>query len=163
MGGMSWQRMKRPWLRPRFSLRVFLAAFTAFAIGFPVWYRWPYQEIEQLPNSYRGRVSETRSTTWRRQWGGGRLKHGPERHLVTGVVVTETNYRNGVKHGPYTAYNFEFIGNRMAPTLNRSKRPTTFGHYVEGMKEGVWTYARSDNGNLATLTWHRDQLDNSRR
>jgi len=28
------------------SLRLLLLAFTAFAIGFPIWYRWPYEATE---------------------------------------------------------------------------------------------------------------------
>ena len=37
----------RRWpLRPRFSLRLLLLGVTAFAVGFPIWYRWPYVEEE---------------------------------------------------------------------------------------------------------------------
>src|SRR5262245_8824939 len=37
----------------RFSLRLLLAAFTAFAVGFPIWYRWPYQETVEVNESLR--------------------------------------------------------------------------------------------------------------
>jgi hypothetical protein len=34
------------WLpRPQFSLRLLLLAVTTFAIGFPIWYRWPIEEV----------------------------------------------------------------------------------------------------------------------
>jgi len=32
-------------LRLQFSLRLLMLALTAFAIGFPIWYRWPYQTV----------------------------------------------------------------------------------------------------------------------
>jgi hypothetical protein len=157
----------RSWLRPRFSLRVLLLAVTAFAIGFPIWYRWPYEEVEQLPSSFRGipSVDEKRATTWQRQWGGSRLKHGPERHLVNGKTQTETNYREGKKHGRYLAYPIEYIRPNNVPSripsVTCSAEPATAGQYVDGMKEGVWTY--STGNNKSTLTWRRDQLANENR
>ena len=41
MTGMN-AKAPRRWFQ--FSLRLLLIAFTAFAIGFPIWYRWPYQK-----------------------------------------------------------------------------------------------------------------------
>src|SRR5215813_10864191 len=89
----------RPW-RIQFSLKLLLVAFTAFAIGFPIWYRWPYEEVEDVsPTSKTKRV-----ITWQRQWGGSRIKHGRERvatNLGTFDAVETTTYRNGQKHGAY--------------------------------------------------------------
>jgi hypothetical protein len=89
-----------------------LIAFTAFAIGFPVWYRWPYEESQDetfltpadpfaapgatLPTA----IKRTVVTTWQRQWGGGRLKHGPERWYENGALVSERTFLNGEVHGP---------------------------------------------------------------
>ena len=60
----------RRW-RLQFSLRVLVLALTAFAIGFPIWYRWPYREATVHRDS-TGAVAARRITTWQRQWGGGR-------------------------------------------------------------------------------------------
>ena len=149
---------RRSWLRPRFSLRVLLLAFTAFAIGFPIWWRWPYEEVEQLPSSFRGitpPVDEKRLTTWQRQWGGKVLKHGPERHLINGETQTETIYRDGKKHGPYVVYQFVPNLERRASgviTVSRKSEPIVTGYYVDDAKDGVWTY--STGGSLKTETWH---------
>jgi len=121
----------RVW-RLQFSLRVFLLAFTAFAVGFPVWYRWPYEEVAQesppgSPNLLR------RITTWQRQWGGNRLKHGWERMEENGKTVASLMYRNGLRHGPY-------------------KDAWVSGQFENDLKEGVWTAPDR------TSTWHRGKL-----
>jgi hypothetical protein len=80
----------------RFSLRALLLAFTAFAIGFPIWYRWPYEVQEPIrtsPNMYH-------TDTWQRQWGGGRLRHGPSRTLFGNQLVALRTYRNDILEGP---------------------------------------------------------------
>ena len=47
---------KRRWSpRLQFSLRVLLLAITAFAIGFPIWFRWPYR-TERYPLRVTRRV-----------------------------------------------------------------------------------------------------------
>src|SRR5688500_10025317 len=87
-------RRNWPRLRPQFSLRLLLLAFTAFALGFPIWYRWPYVEVEENPS---GRIT----TTWRQSWGGGRVKHGQTRRDSVGsIVYSVRTYREGVLHGP---------------------------------------------------------------
>src|SRR6478736_5135829 len=85
----------RPW-RLQFSLKLLLIAFTAFAIGFPIWYRWPYEATDVDSTGTTRWV-----TTWQRQWGGGRLKHGLERVISGGQIVQSTMYHNGLRHGPY--------------------------------------------------------------
>jgi hypothetical protein len=77
-------------------------------------------------------------STWQRQWGGQRLKHGPERWIVDGRTVKTTIYRRGLKQGPVLGDGFS-------------------GQYLDDMKEGVWT----DNGRWfkRTATWHRDRLE----
>src|SRR4029453_13469530 len=91
----------RVW-RLQFSLRLALVAFTAFAIGFPIWYRWPYEEegVRWATKFFPPK----RVKTWRRKWGGGKLKDGPEREMIGNIAREVTNYHNGRKHGPYTAY-----------------------------------------------------------
>jgi hypothetical protein len=93
-------------LRLQFSLRLLLLAFTAFGIGFPIWYRWPYEVEEALPSPIRGAgpAESKRISTWQRQWGGGELQEGPERTFLNGHVTSLTTYRSGRKHGPYAGY-----------------------------------------------------------
>ncbi|MCI0358138.1 MAG: hypothetical protein L0211_06630, partial [Planctomycetaceae bacterium] len=98
-----------------------MAAFTAFAIGFPVWYRWPYEQREafgSVPNQYR-------SITWQRQWGGGRLRHGPTRTVLGRQLVALQTYCNGVLHGPYEDH------------WSDGKLHVK-GQYEAGQREGVW-------------------------
>src|SRR6187455_2826305 len=90
------------WPRLQFSLRLLLLAFTAFAIGFPIWYRWPYEEttVQKDPT---GAAVATRRSTVQRQWGGGRLPHGPNRLILSpGDVEVTEHYVHGNKHGPFT-------------------------------------------------------------
>jgi hypothetical protein len=127
-------RVARPRVsRLQFSLRLLLLAVTAFGIGFPVWYRWPYEEIETLTPG-----AATRITTWQRQWGGGKLKHGTERLILNGQTAEVTTYRRGTKHGPYR---------------NRELS----GQYADGMKEGVWI--DSSQWFKRVATWRRDRLE----
>jgi hypothetical protein len=97
-------------------LRVLLLLFTALAIGLPICYRWPYEEelADVLPRSLADPFDRLpsddpfgppptrvrRITTWQRQWGGDKLKHGVERHVGTGGSRS-TTYRLGKRHGPY--------------------------------------------------------------
>jgi hypothetical protein len=132
-------------------LRVLLAAFTAVAIGFPVWYRWPYSEEETLYDWDYQRATVRSSPpaqrvvrTWQRQWGGGRLQHGPERiYRMDGSLQYVTHYVRGQRHGRYEAW--------------EPKRLETVGHYELDRKSGTWT---TDTAALKTVeTWHDDQLD----
>src|SRR6185295_1137871 len=100
------------WLRLQFSLRLLLLAFTAFAIGFPVWYRWPYEEAVINPTAIASQI-----TTWQRQWGGGRVKHGPQRLIAGGEIVESVMYLNGLRHGPY-------------------QRDEVRGQFVDDLKDG---------------------------
>lgn len=79
----------RTW-RLQFSLRVLLVAFTAFAIGFPIWYRWPYRETIEKRDPATGKLWSTRIITWQRQWGGERLPHGPEQNILGDGDLTIT-------------------------------------------------------------------------
>jgi hypothetical protein len=130
----------RPW-RLQFSLRLFLLAVLAFAIGFPVWYRWPYEEVEPLTG---GGPGATRTTTWQRKWGGGRWKHGPEvsRH---GPATETFTYQRGVLEGPYR---IRYLSN---------ERHEDKGQYRDGMKEGEWTYLRGEH--RTTAHWRQGKLD----
>jgi hypothetical protein len=125
----------RPWLRPRFGLRLLLLAFTAFAVGFPIWYRWPYEERE-VAEAGVSRVE--RITTWQRQWGGGRLKRGPERHTIDGVIFRSTNYRDGRKHGPHTEYTLIDGADSRGLYVIRSPHPTEVGQYADDEEVGPW-------------------------
>jgi hypothetical protein len=127
MSGADSKSGPRAW-RLQFSLRLLLVAFTAFAIGFPIWYRWPYKEAIDHPSG------ATLITTWQRQWGGSRVKHGLERLVVDDEKLESTTYRNGLRHGPY-------------------EREGVRGQFAEDLREGVWTEE------FRTSTWHRGKLD----
>src|SRR4029434_4006687 len=118
----------RSWPRPRYSLRVLLLAFTAFAIGFPVWYRWPYEEVEGTGRN--GSLRAERITTWQRQWGGGRLKHGPERTAMGNQTYKLATYRNGQKNGPFEDYDISIVRNGSTMWVVRSKEPSITGRYA---------------------------------
>jgi hypothetical protein len=132
----------RAW-RLQFSLRLLLFAITAFGIGFPIWYRWPYEETLDERDPTTGALGATRITTWQRQWGGHSLKHGVERLTIGGgkslQTIESTTYRDGLRHGPYQMY----------PELGEGLR----GQYVDDKKEGVWVAPDR------TSTWHRGKLD----
>src|SRR5688572_12726396 len=91
--------------RFQFSLRVLLAAFTLFAIGFPIWYRWPYREVITTYVMAGGQPDKSKPTgkyvrTWQRAWGGGRLKHGPwVFESADGNERHEDHYENDVLNG----------------------------------------------------------------
>jgi len=126
------------WLRPRFSLRVLLLALTGFAIGFPVWYRWPYVET----------VNEHGTNciiicTWQRQWGGGRQKHGIEKRILDGHTISVTTYRNDVRHGPWEFDNL--AGCRIV------------GNFDCGLKSGIWT--EITNGQIQTTIWEQREQE----
>ena len=132
---------------PRFSLRVLLAVFTAVAIGFPVWYRWPYEEEEAiitLAPDVSSMPVDRIVTTWQRQWGAGRLRHGRETwYRSDGSKQRVTTYVSGLRHGRFEAW--------------EPRRLETVGHYERDRKSGTWT---TDTAALKTIeTWKYDQLD----
>jgi hypothetical protein len=142
--------------RPRFSLRVLLLAVTAFAIGFPIWYRWPYEEREVL--AVPGPWLQTRVTTWQRQWGGGRIKHGSERWLINDMICAVRTYENGRQHGPHLDYAVSGSGRGGKMVLARKDEPTVAGQYVNGRRNGVWTEYR--RGQKQVTIWdHGQQID----
>jgi len=122
------KKRPRPW-RLQFSLKLLLLTFTAFAIGFPIWYRWPYEETDSNQSGTVRRI-----TTWQRQWGGGRKKQGWERQIQNGETIESLSYRNGLRHGPYES-------------------PQIRGQFVNDIKEGVWT------GPDRTMTYRHGKLD----
>jgi hypothetical protein len=138
---------RRSWLRPRFSLRAALLTFTAFAVGFPIWWRWPYEETEVYIED-AGSTPVTRITSWQRQWGGGRLKHGPEREIIPGYAVVTFTYKNGQWHGPHTWIPLPKDG---ASFVN-SGEPVLSGQYFDGQRDGVWTEVIDDQKTVTT--WH---------
>jgi hypothetical protein len=135
-------REKRRWPRLQFSLRVLLLALTVFAVGFPIWYRWPYEEeVWESPPGLTPKVG--RITTWQRQWGGGRLQQGRQQFIV-GDVTTTMYFVDGKRHGPFTVHDAK---GRIGET----------GQYVGDLKEGVWTATR--RGDKTTANYHRGKLD----
>jgi hypothetical protein len=114
-----------------------LLAVTAFAIGFPVWYRWPYEE--KFIDASTGTVA--RITTWQRQWGGGRLQHGSETRMQ-GDLLQRSHYRYGSAHGPYL--------------VKHKDKTLEMGQHVDGQREGVWTVRCGDC--TANVNWHRGKL-----
>ena len=140
----------RKWLRPRFGLRLLMLAVTAFAIGFPIWYRWPYEEVREL-DDFSSRV-----TTWQRQWGGRRPRHGPERHFADGQLSFLMTYRDGLMHGPYFSYSIRTGANNK---LVRDSEPAETGEYLDDEKHGAWTHVDSDGQKTVTHWHHGRQID----
>jgi hypothetical protein len=125
---------------PRFSLRVLLLAVTAFAIGFPIWYRWPYEEEagvtwakDAAGKDDHSQPPETRRVkTWQRQWGGGRLQHGEERYYVRGKLREVQMFRDGVLQGPFQQF-------------AKSKETVSYeGQFKDGKKDGAWRKSNPD-------------------
>jgi hypothetical protein len=146
MNDASPTRKRRLW-RPQFSLRVLLIALSLFAIGFPIWYRWPYQDVLEERDPTTGAVTLRRISDWQRQWGGERLLHGKSEvhHLWGGgEIVITTHYVHGNRQGPYT--------------IRDSKgRNSTTGQYLDNKREGVWTYNQGDR--TAISNYRDDELD----
>src|SRR5262245_44331837 len=133
---------RRAWPRLQFSLRILLLGLTAIAVGFPIWYRWPFEEEKwESPAGVTPKVGCI--TRWQRQWGGGLLQEGAQRFLV-GDVTTTMHFVRGKKHGPYAV---EDAKGRVGAT----------GQYVDDLKEGVWTQTRSSS--KTTANYHLGKLD----
>lgn len=136
----------------RFSLRFLLLAVTVFAMGFPICYRWPYAETTWLdlndPFDPTAGVKRERGivTTWRRQWGGTRVKQGPERTYVTDRLCSEVFYRDGVLEGP--ARYFDAAGGL------RER-----GQYHQGKKHGLWTTCADDGNEIARFSFTEGVVD----
>jgi hypothetical protein len=119
-------------LRLQFSLRVLLVAFTLFAIGFPIWYRWPYAEVETTYAMVGGQPDKSQplgtfATKWQRTWGGGRVKHGPSSYeAADGSVRIVDHYANDIRSGPHRYY--------VNDTLAHS------GQFAAGLKTGEWVH-----------------------
>jgi len=128
--------------RLQFSLRLLLIGLTAFAIGFPIWYRWPYVETEVVyfGSGKSQRPLRTMSSTWRRTWGGGKAKHGRAIGEYLQWEKTVSHFQDGKLHGPYAVH---FQG-----------QLTLKGQYVHGQMEGAWV--EFDEGYTYTTHWHND-------
>jgi len=116
----------RRW-RLRFSLRMLLLVVTAFAIGFPIWYRWPFEETEyRYPGGDKTKPPIGSSLkTWRRTWGGGKVQHGRTvTESTRDATKTIEHFEEGKRHGKYEAYR--------RGTLIRT------GQYEDGKREGTW-------------------------
>jgi hypothetical protein len=141
--------------RLQFSLRLLLIAFTAFAIGFPIWYRWPFEEVEHKytygdpfapPGSSTGKtLNATITKTWRRTWGGGKVQHGRAvMDYKRPPKKTIEHFSNGERHGPFEDH---FNG-----TLTRT------GLFVKGRREGTWTAYYSKGNVTYKAHWKQDRL-----
>jgi hypothetical protein len=161
---------RRALMGPRYSLRLLLVAFTVFAIGFPIWYRWPYQEsldeatiapadpfaapaakpAKRTPAAKPAKLKRIVVTTWQRQWGGERLKHGPETTYQDGEPILRATYHRGILHGPYETWRRNRMGQAVQYDL---------GQYVQGKKNGEWRQLDSSGALRQAVQWRDDQLD----
>ena len=130
--------------RPRYSLRALLAAFSAAAIALPIWYRWPYTETEVFSRPGSKQVAK-HMTTWRREWGGGRTKHGLETFAINDQVVRMMNWQEGLEHGLYRE------------NTDGRKGWDVEGRYESGKKVGTWIDRRYDSER--TSVWQGGKLD----
>jgi hypothetical protein len=157
--------------RLQFSLRLLLFGLTAFAIGFPIWYRWPYREEElrypakpDATGQWKQDTSKPPSRrvvrTFRRTWGGGKVQEGPENdYLPDGTLLSVTHYQEGEKHGNHVAY--QRYVDPSAPGGVATVLGLT-GSYDHGKKDGRWEEKHTDRegvGYRAMRTWRADVLD----
>jgi hypothetical protein len=152
--GSTAPKHRRRWLRPQLSLRVLLLLVTAFAIGFPLWYVWPYTVHEYQYPSVAGQEDRTKPpqaetiSSWKRTWGGEPVLHG--KHILRfdngrhGTVERTTNYVLGKRHG-------EYIESRNGEVVLR-------GQYDADEKSGTWNILE-DGEPVVTQTWERGKLD----
>ena len=136
--------------RLQFSLRLLLLAFTAFAVGFPIWYRWPFEETNEfdLDPFATGSGTTTITRTWRRTWGGGKIQSGREIEEVRRGKFSRKTIRYYDKdqlHGKFEMYE----GGKLIQT----------GQYERGGREGKWVEYDSSGKVVCTATWHEDLLD----
>lgn len=126
--------------RLQFSLRLFFLAFTAFAIGFPLWYRWPYVETQDVHDPVTGAVVEKRITTWRRQFGGDKIRHGKSQRIFGAGTITE-HYSVGRRHGPYSW--------KLAKIPRKQLETETTGQFADDLREGCWTFIEGGERSIA--------------
>lgn len=162
---------RRALFGPRYSLRLLLVAFTAFAIGLPVWYRWPYTEEEIDYAQRQGQTvkslppTKRTVTTWQRQWGGGRSKSGMTWIYLNGDLTYRITYRNGVSHGPYCWYHrgarveCDYVEGEVNGELREFQDDVlqSVTNYRNGRKEGP--YQRFVGGRLAEIGQFVDNLE----
>lgn len=138
------QRPRR--LRPQFSLRVLLLLLTLFAIGFPVWYVWPYTDREVhyemgptgKPDKTKLPIGET-VTSMKRVIGGKPVKHGLKISRFPGRISQERSqeFVNDVAHGAFSQRYGDDYSIR--------------GRYEQGKKAGEWVILQA--GFTARQAW----------
>src|SRR5690349_21236113 len=102
---------RRPWFRLQFSLRAVLVLMALVGIGLVI-YRWPWERVLNFPldkaegfaipldsglfHGALGPAPDFREekaiparvvTTFRRDWRGKPIAHGPHRYYVAGVLL----------------------------------------------------------------------------
>jgi hypothetical protein len=142
----------------RFSLRLLLLAVTAFAIGFPIWYRWPYAEEEPVypmtnigtrsavnlvPDERHG-PSQRIVTTWQRKWGGGRARQGAKTTFDrSGTVLSVEHYVDDVLEGPTSRFSYLDLADPFALAVTGERHDTetraVHGQHRAGKQSGMWT------------------------
>jgi hypothetical protein len=137
--------------RFQFSLRVLLAAFTLFAIGFPIWYRWPFTEAKVQYPIVGGKPDKSKPpirktiVTWQRTWGGGKLRNGSRTHEVLPGFKSVEYYENDVLTGPYA----EFYDGAIAIE----------GQFALNKRTGQWIRRNPAGEIVARTTWKEGRLD----
>jgi hypothetical protein len=170
-----------PWRFFRISLRTFLLAFTAIAVGIPIWYRWPYtEEVSHYPTIRQPdgtHIPDTSRppwqrvvTTWRRVWGQGRVRWGPETTYdstgrVTRVISCfedhplsqESSSRRMVpcSFDPVVPAPASFAASSKRAS---DKQPEIVGQLKNGIAEGIWLYNHPSGCQIAS-SWHSELLD----
>jgi hypothetical protein len=125
----------------RFSLRLLLLAVTVFAIGFPIWYRWPYEEVDDKQSANPDLRS---TTTWQREWGGGRSKIARSKYFQGSRIRLET-FRGETRHGPYE--------------ISSRDGSREVGQFVDGKKDGLWQIFDSQGKKTESISWRLGRLD----
>jgi hypothetical protein len=127
-----------------------LLAVTAFAIGFPIWYRWPYDEVEWYDPYTGGPATGTERsrsvTTWQRTWGGGRVKLAESNHSPEGEI-RERRYR---ADGVSDDFRFYQKGKLIQYGSNRNNK-----------REGLWVSKHFEPDFDTTMSYQEGVLHGS--
>ena len=177
---MSQTPARAKWLW-QYSLRGLLLAMVFIGLGL-VAFRWPWVEREVFtdPLGY----SEVQIRTFRRDWNGGRLRHGltkfgpleefyvddgkiwEARYTAEGQLKSKLHYSNGLLHGPFFdlagglegQYDHgQRTGRWLVTTTFEQEKVVSEQWYEAGQPHGDWSWKSGDR-RLQSATFEHGRL-----
>jgi hypothetical protein len=130
-------------------------ALALVAIGVAISYRWPFTVEEVVywedPNGRPDKGMPPRqyvSTTWRRDWRGGKVLDGPKTYRryspkCSGKMTARQveHYRAGILDGPFLHFRVDGV--------------QTSGQYEQGKKHGPWTTYDPETKRESVVNWKK--------